>query len=496
MNLEETNKRIEKLFKEWRGLQPLEPEYQEKLEKKIRLDWNFHSNHIEGNPLTVGETVSLLENKLREGGHSARDYDEMEGHDAAINEIKTLAEDTKQTLTEAKLRNLNKMVLGSKPFMKDAITPDGKPTRRKITPGIYKTEPNSVETATGEMHYFSDPSVVPAEMDDLMKWFRKNLDSQSKPIASFIAELHYRFINIHPFDDGNGRVVRLLINYVLLRFGYPPLVIKSENKKSYIAALRKADDGDINALADYLGNALVFWLEKGVKAAKGESIEDIEDADKETEMFIRDQKAKGLRTPLTVEYFEEIYNNSLSDLLENFVKEFSVYADLFHTTLLKTDARLLTPEGMALPVKLLQKTLTDIGINSVIQNENIAKVKEEIANYFMKDDNPDLRETIPTVINGNGFMTTYIVCEYSQYKARQVENPFQLKVTISIIWGELTYQTGIMVTKIRNRYVDSREGTGLKRMDYNIRWSKKEMKEFFAQGKNLVLKTLKEETGA
>ena len=62
------------------------------------------------------------------------------------------------------------------------------------------------------------------------------------------AEFHYRFMHIHPFDDGNGRTARILMNFILMRFDYPPAVIKSEDKANYFAVLQQADAGAFRAV--------------------------------------------------------------------------------------------------------------------------------------------------------------------------------------------------------------------------------------------------------
>ena len=85
--------------------------------------------------------------------------------------------------------------------MSDAITPDGRRVRRAIAIGQYKTLPNNVETSTGETYYFTPPEHVPQEMTDLIDWYREQESAGTHPII-IAAAFHYRFVRIHPFDDG------------------------------------------------------------------------------------------------------------------------------------------------------------------------------------------------------------------------------------------------------------------------------------------------------
>ena len=268
MSLAEIDKRIQGLYEEWSSssLQPLSGENGERLWEKIRLEWNYHSNRIEGNALTYKETELLLVHGRAEGGHPIRDYEEMKAHNVGIGKVREFAEDKGYCLTEADIRGLNLVIL-KEPFWEEAETPDGQPTRKQIFPGRYKNQPNHVRTAPGEIFRFALPEETPAKMRELMEWFRENIESHPASIASFLAELHHRFILIHPFDDGNGRMVRLWINYALMRFGYPPVIIKSEDRDGYIAAIQKADTGNIEALAAYLGKNLISCLETCIEAA-------------------------------------------------------------------------------------------------------------------------------------------------------------------------------------------------------------------------------------
>lgn len=279
---------IDALKEQWDALQPLTAENDARLWKKMRLEWNYNSNHIEGNTLTYGETELLLIHDRTTGDHQLRDYEEMKAHDVGIAHIRELA-GKDPIIGEADIRNLNKIIL-KEPFWKEAITADGKPTRKQVIPGQYKSAPNNVRTATGEIFMFASPSETPAKMADLVSWLRKSLEEPRRHAMEIISKLHHDFALIHPFDDGNGRVARLLVNYVLLRGGFPPLIVKAADKASYLTALRKADAGDLAALTTYLAAQAEWSLDVGIKAAKGESVEEPSDVEKELAIFIRDQQ--------------------------------------------------------------------------------------------------------------------------------------------------------------------------------------------------------------
>ena len=138
------------------------------------------------------------------------------------------------------MRDLNKILL-KEPFYQHAETADGQHTRKRIVPGQYKTQPNHVRTATGELHRFAEPEETPALMETWTRDFRRDLSRSAYPLPLFLAESHWSFVRIHPFDDGNGRTARLITNYVLLRQNLPPMVIKSDHRDRYIGALQHAD---------------------------------------------------------------------------------------------------------------------------------------------------------------------------------------------------------------------------------------------------------------
>src|ERR1017187_922608 len=103
--MEATLNRIEELAGELKGLLPMKPEDRNRLDKKFRLEFNYNSNHIEGNTLTYGETELLLIFDDTIGNHNMREYEETKAHDVAYQMIEELAKDTERPLTEQIIKN-------------------------------------------------------------------------------------------------------------------------------------------------------------------------------------------------------------------------------------------------------------------------------------------------------------------------------------------------------------------------------------------------------
>ena len=378
LDLKEINSSVEKLFEEWKKLQPLKAEHQKTLDKKTRLDWNYHSNRIEGNTLTYGETHLLLFFGRIEGGHLERDYKEMKAHDVAIQKVRDLAQSEDYPLTENDIRDLNKIIL-KEPFWKKTQTPDGAETKKQIIPGEYKKQPNHVKTSTGEIFHFAEPEEVSSKMKELFEWHNKELNKPTSSISTFLAELHHRFILIHPFDDGNGRVIRLWINYILLRLGYPPLVIKSEDRENYIIALNKADVGDKEALATYMGQVLIQWLDIGIRAAKGEDISEVGDVDKEVELFVKSEQQA--ITLLDIQPKEVLFDNFFKPFFDTLYQKFEDFDQVFsskkiclsnHTGIIFQPDKIVSQQDISEIHSFFQKVVNSEGFRSEYKNQTIS----------------------------------------------------------------------------------------------------------------------------
>lgn len=310
------NEQIDELKQQWILVQPLKSEDEERLWQKYRLEWNYNSNHIEGNTLTYGETELLFLQGQTTGSHELREYEEMKAHDFAIFHVRELAKSA-ELVTETDIRGLNKIIL-KEPFWKPAQTAEGAPSRKQIIPGEYKSSPNNVRTKTGELFSFASPLETPGKMQELVAWLKQELKSEEKDLIAISAELHHRFLLIHPFDDGNGRVARLLSNFLLIKNGYPPIIVKSADKANYLAALRLADSGDMRCLITYFESQLEWSLTLALRAARGASIEELSDVEKELAIFIRDQDTE--RSPVVARSVSVLLNTFKSGLKDIITK--------------------------------------------------------------------------------------------------------------------------------------------------------------------------------
>ena len=142
------------------------------------------------------------------------------------------------------------------------ITADGQrvqvPFRRK---GMWKNRPNNPRRQDGVVYEYCPPEVVQDEMD---RFFTLHAEIQAEcyPVYVEAAWMHHRFVRTHPFQDGNGRVSRLLMAYAYVRRGEPPPVILAATRPGYINALEVANTGDLRTFSDYIGTlALVTLLE-------------------------------------------------------------------------------------------------------------------------------------------------------------------------------------------------------------------------------------------
>ena len=237
-------------------------------------------------------------------------------------------------------------MLLKEPYENDAMTSDGQRVKRRIAIGEYKTQPNNVRTSTGEIYYYTLPEQVKPAMSDLIDWYRRQEDEGEHPIV-IAATFHYRFIRIHPFDDGNGRMARLLMNMILIKHGYTVAVVPFEERERYIGMLEQADKTeDLAEFITYIAACCKYTLNLHLKAARGEDIEDVEDIDKEIALFKRSLQKDTEEAIEAIEYEKntgetiearEYAEKVLYPLLFHCKEKVKQFSDLFENVFVNSD---------------------------------------------------------------------------------------------------------------------------------------------------------------
>lgn len=223
-------------------LRPLTEGEVERLREEFMVEFTYNSNAIEGNTLTLKETAMVLEGMTIDQ-KPMKDHLEAVGHRDAfmyVQEIATKGID----LTESVIKNIHSLVLMNKPQDK----------------GIYRSIPVRIMGAYAEP---VQPYLIEPKMTELL--VRNKEREQTMHVIERVARFHLEFEGIHPFIDGNGRTGRLLLNFDLIRNGYPPINVKFTDRKRYYDAFDAFyRDGDadvmIHLIAEYVDAILDEYL--------------------------------------------------------------------------------------------------------------------------------------------------------------------------------------------------------------------------------------------
>lgn len=209
-------------------LRPLPPEALKRLRDKFEVDMTYHSNAIEGNRLTLRETWLVLRKGMTIRGKSVNEHLEATNHAEAIGLLEKMA-DKKTEITEKDVLGLHAVIL-------DKISPRDA--------GFYRHEQVFIEGSRIRLPKWK-------EVPKLMRAVYSELNDKSKGTAAIrsAVKIHHDTVRIHPFVDGNGRLARLLMNLRLMRAGFPPTILRREERRAYYSALEKADKGDFRALS-------------------------------------------------------------------------------------------------------------------------------------------------------------------------------------------------------------------------------------------------------
>jgi len=202
-------------------LRPLSAKTLASLERYYDLELTYTSNAIEGNTLSAVETTLVIEKGITVSGKPLKDHLEALDHYDAIRYVRELAR-LQSPITESEVRNLHKLIV-------HRSAPE--------IAGQYADRPRYVRTETGR-YSLPSPAEIPAHMGDFAAWLSS---ASTTPDLAF--EAHRRLVDIHPFNDGNGRTARLLMNLILIRAGYPPVAVRPEDRLEYIRSLQEEQAG-------------------------------------------------------------------------------------------------------------------------------------------------------------------------------------------------------------------------------------------------------------
>lgn len=206
---------------------PMPSSVLQKVKEELQLEWTYNSNSIEGNTLTLQETKIVLQDGMTVKGKSMREHFEVTNHHNAIDylhqtisPVYSLAEKDVLQVHYLVLQNIEKEFAGR--YRNGGV---------RIT-GANFVPPNALK--------------VPSLMEALVDWV--NTNPLQLNVLALATLFHHRFVHIHPFFDGNGRTVRLLMNLILMKEGYPPAIILKNDRKKYYLALNQANQGDYSKL--------------------------------------------------------------------------------------------------------------------------------------------------------------------------------------------------------------------------------------------------------
>jgi len=228
---------------------PLPPAMVKNLRDDLVLRWTYHSNAIEGNTLTLMETKVVLEG-ITVGGKSLREHFEAVNHVEAIGYLEDCIRQH-QPLSERLIKEMHQLILTK-------IDNDNAGSYRKVDVLI-----------AGASHRPPSHLQVEEEMAAFFRWYQGEAQTLHPVVRA--ALVHSRFVNIHPFVDANGRTSRLLLNFELMKAGFPPVIIEVGQRLAYYQALDQAAAGDEASFVELIAEAAKrafanYWFVLGIKA--------------------------------------------------------------------------------------------------------------------------------------------------------------------------------------------------------------------------------------
>ncbi|MFC3365832.1 Fic family protein [Pedobacter fastidiosus] len=229
-DIEELQPQIDRLYEKKAKLdesRPLPNSALQRIKTDLSLEWTYNSNSIEGNTLSLKETQMVLQEGMTVKGKSLREHFEVYNHEKAIDYLYTLVKDS-YTIRSIDILSLHGLVLRS---IEDDFAGRLRNGGVRII-GANFTPPNA--------------NKVSDLLDELISFVNDNTSGLNDVMMATL--FHHKLVWIHPFFDGNGRTVRLAMNLLLMRKGFPPAIILKNDRKKYYEALNQANKGSYHKL--------------------------------------------------------------------------------------------------------------------------------------------------------------------------------------------------------------------------------------------------------
>ena len=230
---------VDKLKEEIDKKRPLSERQSKMLREHYRIGFTYSSNALEGNTLTEVETKVVLEDGLTIGGKSLRDHQEVQGHSKAYDFLYDLV--TNDGFTEENILQLHR-------FFYEKVDP--------VQAGKYRTEQVIITGSTVELPQSKDiPALIKKFVGELPK-----INERHHPVE-FAAITHNKFVTIHPFIDGNGRVGRLLMNLILMQRGYVITIVPPIYRPQYLNCAYQGNKNNHRLFINFL-SCMVYESER------------------------------------------------------------------------------------------------------------------------------------------------------------------------------------------------------------------------------------------
>jgi Fic family protein len=295
-----------------------------KINYKFRLEWNYNSNSMEGNTLTIEETRSVMIGNLTVNDKPLKDVLEMQGHDKVISEILRIGKGELR-LSEARICEIHKAIM----FEDDELK------KNKI--GKWKQEANMIFNHKGEKYDFVSPEEVPEKMHDLLNRTNAAIDAikgnkKNAPHPIDVAlQFHLEYLDIHPFYDGNGRTARILTNLILISLGYNPFWINEKDRKIYYNFISDIQGygGSKEKFYEYTTGLIARSEQLVLDAIQGKDISEEDDLHKEISMWKKQLIKKDEVFPQSNYAVAQIYQRTLKTLFTSFLSKMESFDELF-----------------------------------------------------------------------------------------------------------------------------------------------------------------------